>query len=187
MDRRQRRTRAAIFKAFTWLLAQKQYQQITTREIIDAANIGRSTFYAHFAAKDELLRTLCEELFRHITQSVLDHTHTHGLTLQGGQGNSVFCHLLQHLKENDHHIRDLLACENNEPFLQCFRESLTELLKNPLITRTAWKVATVPEDFILNHLSGSFVVMVQWWLTHGLHPAPRELDRYFRAVTSAVL
>ena len=94
MDRRQQKTRAAIFAAFSKLLAEKSYGKITVQEIIDTANIGRTTFYDHFETKDDLLKALCEELFGHIIRSAEDCTHTHGLYSDGSAPGSVFCHLL---------------------------------------------------------------------------------------------
>ena len=72
MDRRQRKTREAIFNAFTGLLSQKDYTQITVGEIIDRADIGRATFYAHFETKEILLKEFCRELFCHIFDAEQD-------------------------------------------------------------------------------------------------------------------
>ncbi|MBQ8267307.1 MAG: TetR/AcrR family transcriptional regulator, partial [Clostridia bacterium] len=116
MDRRQRKTREAIFKAFTKLLAKKDFNNITVGEIIERADIGRATFYAHFETKDFLLKELCRELFCHIFDAESgEHNHRHIFDCDAP--DSVFLHLFRHLQKNDNQILDLLSVENNELFL----------------------------------------------------------------------
>ncbi len=186
MDRRQQKTRKAIFQAFTTLLGRKNYTGITVQDIIDEANIGRSTFYAHFETKDDLLKELCRELFGHIVDSAMDCTHTHGLYSDGDAPESVFCHLLQHLQENDNNILGLLSCESSEIFLRYFKDSLNELIKVQVLNKSNQTREKLPDDFLINHISGSFVEMVQWWLKGHRKQSPQELDQYFRAVIEPV-
>lgn len=187
MDRRQQKTRTAIFSAFTSLLAEKSYSKITVQEIIDAANVGRTTFYAHFETKDDLLKELCEELFGHIIGSAMDCTHTHGLYSDESAPESVFCHLLQHLQKNDKNIIALLSCESSEMFLRFFKDSLNELVRSQFINQNRKANTDIPEDFLINHISGSFVEMVLWWIKGRMKQTPEELDRYFRAVIEPIL
>ena len=130
MDRRQKKTRDAIFSAFAELLSQKHYNQISVQEIIDAANVGRTTFYAHFETKDYLLKSLCEELFGHIIDTAMGLPHGHYHYSCGNKTDSVFLHLVRHLQENDRNILELLSSENNEIFMK-----LVDCLEKCLIYR----------------------------------------------------
>lgn len=176
MDRRQRRTRTAIFKAFSELLSEKSYSKITVQEIIDRADVGRTTFYSHFETKDELLKELCMELFGHIISTAMDYTHTHGVQHHG----SVYWHLLSHLKENDLNILGLLSGESSEIFLRYFKDSLNHLTENHF--RAEISDSPLPGDFLINHISGSFVEMVLWWIKGRMKQTPEELDKYFEGV-----
>ena len=187
MDRRQQKTRAAIFTAFSALLAEKSYSKITVQEIIDAADVGRTTFYAHFETKDDLLKALCEELFGHIISSALDCTHTHGLYSDRNVPESVFCHLLQHLQEDENNILALLSCESSELFLRYFKDSLNELIQSQFVKQNRKNNTDIPQDFLVNHISGSFVEMVLWWIRGRMKQTPEELDRYFRTVIEPIL
>ena len=182
MDRRQQKTRAAIFSAFGKLLSKKNYNKITVQEIIDEANIGRTTFYAHFETKDDLLKELCEELFGHIIDSALDCTHTHGLYSNANVPASIFGPLLQPLQENDNNILELLSCESNDIFLRYFKSCLSELIRTQFGDSITQNRNDVPADFLINHISGSFVEMVLWWINGGLKYEPEQLDQYFRYV-----
>lgn len=187
MDRRQQKTRAAIFSAFSSLLAEKRYSKITVQEIIDAANVGRTTFYAHFETKDDLLKALCKELFGHIITSAADRTHSHGLYSEQNAPESVFCHLLQHLQENENNILELLSGQSSDLFLRYFKDSLCELVKDQFINQRRVNNMDIPQDFLINHISGSFVEMVLWWIKGRMKQTPEELDQYFRAVIEPTL
>jgi AcrR family transcriptional regulator len=56
MDRRAARTRAALTRALVSLVRSKGYEAATVAEVCAAADVGRSTFYAHYAGKDDLKR-----------------------------------------------------------------------------------------------------------------------------------
>ena len=171
MDRRQQKTRAAIFDAFSELLAEKSYSKITVQEIIDAANVGRTTFYAHFETKDDLLKALCEELFGHILSRRRGQNPYPWSGCPGGIApESMFCHLLQHLQENDRNILGLLSCESSEIFLRYFKDSLSGLVRSQLAQRC--KRPDLPREFLVNHVSGSFVEMVLWWIKGHMRQTP---------------
>ncbi len=185
MDRRQKKTRKAIFSAFSQLLAEKPYSRITVQEIIDTADIGRTTFYAHFETKDDLLKALCEELFDHILNSASNHSEQGLYSLQTAP-ESIFCHLLQHLKTNRPLI-ELLSGENNALFLRCFKSGLAELIRQRFESQLQLTYPKIPTDFLIHHLSGSFVEMVLWWIHGGLKQSAEELNHYFQIICKPLL
>ncbi len=187
MDGRQLKTRAAIYQVVIRLLDQQHYNSVTVRDIIEEANIGRSTFYAHFETKDDLLQSLCRELFDHIISTALDRQDTHGLYSCTNAPHSMICHILQHLQENDGNILTLLSCESNAIFLQYFKRGMDELVRMQFLAEPAERRCKVPTEFLVNHISGSFVEMVQWWLENGCTQTPQELDEYFRSVIEPIL
>ena len=179
MDRRQKKTREAIFNAFTELLSKKHYNQITVGEIIEKADIGRATFYAHFETKDFLLKELCEELFCHIFDATEESGDKHKHIFNCDAPSSVILHLLQHLQKNDNKILDLLSCENNELFLRYFKENLKELIKNHPHLFGGEKPRGLPDDYWINHISVTFVETVRWWIHNGMKEEPQMLADYF--------
>ena len=186
MDRRQKKTREAIFAAFTALLAEKSYHQIAVQDIIDAANIGRTTFYAHFETKDYLLKAMCEELFGHIIDTAmgLPHSHYH---CTSKQSDSMFLHLLRHLRENDNHILELLSCQNNELFLRYFKDNLQQLIRTQYADTNKLKHTVLPEEYLVNHIASSFVETVAWWVSRKLRETSEQVAAYFTAIIEPII
>lgn len=184
MDRRQRKTREAIFNAFTTLLSKQNYHQISVQEIIDTADVGRTTFYAHFETKEYLLKELCEELFDHILDTAMGNEYHCSF---GSAADSVFLHLLRHLQENDRHILELLSSENNEIFMRYFKSNLKKLIVSQYAEKGAFANTILPEDYLVNHIASSFVETVSWWLAHKRREAPEIITEYFLTTIPSVI
>jgi len=61
-DRRVDKTNKALRKAISELIEEKPYEDITVTELVERANIARSSFYAHFRDKDDLLLSGFQEI-----------------------------------------------------------------------------------------------------------------------------
>jgi AcrR family transcriptional regulator len=61
-DRRVTKTQRALKEALTALVLEKGYEAVTVQDIIDRADVGRSTFYSHYLDKDELLLSIFADL-----------------------------------------------------------------------------------------------------------------------------
>ena len=187
MDRRQRKTREAIFGAFTALLAKKDYGQITVQDIIDKADVGRTTFYAHFETKDFLLKDLCEELFGHIIDTAMGLPGGHYHCSCANSTDSVFLHLLRHLQESDRNILELLSSQNNEIFIRYFKSNLKKLIITQYADKGVLKNDKLPQDYLVDHISSSFVETVEWWISRKMKESPEQMTQYFLAVIEPVL
>lgn len=179
MDRRQRKTREAIFAAFIDLLSEKEFSQITVGEIIALADIGRATFYSHFETKDFLLKEFSEELFCHIFDAADDGPIDHRHIFRCDAPSSVFLHLFRHLQNNDNNLRKLLSCPNNELFLGYFKSNLRELIVSQLPLFEARKSEKLPEDFWIDHISSVLVETIRWWIAGGRKESPETITEYF--------
>ena len=182
MDRRQKKTREAIINAFCDILSKKHYNQITVGEIIQRADVGRATFYAHFETKDYLLKELCEELFCHVFDATQANGENHKHIFECNAPSSVFLHLLQHLRKNDHNILNLLVCENNDLFLGYIKENLKSLIKKQPQSLAYKKPDELPEDFWIDHISSAFVESIYWWIKNGMKESPETLSKYFMLI-----
>lgn len=187
MDRRQQKTRAAIFDAFGTLLSSKHYSKITVQDIIDQANIGRTTFYAHFETKDDLLKEMCTDLFGHVFSESLDSERTHDFSAETGNPRATITHILYHLLDHQKSIIAILTYGRSDLFLDFFRHYLDELMAAELIEKAHSKDRTIPDDFLVNHISTSFIGMLQWWIAKDLSQTPEKLADNFMAVILPVI
>lgn len=187
MDRRMQKTRAGIFDAFNRLLSRKSYSKITIQEIIDEANIGRSTFYAHFETKDDLLKATCQNLFDHIFSDDLQAEETHDFSLSKGQSNSLLTHILYHLKDDEKNLGGVFASENSDLFWNYIKQQFARFTKNYILNFKTEKSSHIPDELLNSHIAGSFIELVKWWMENSMKESPEELEKYFEMLVYPII
>ena len=177
MDRRQRKTEKAVFDAVGRLLERKSYSRITVQEIIDEADIGRTTFYAHFPTKDDLLSTLCARMFDHVFSSTPERERTHDFSSRSGDFVSLLCHILYHIRD-EHEALHILRGESRGIFLDYIRQRFSDIIGEMQLAACD----AIPLNFVTNQLSSSFVSTLEWWITDNMRTTPECLAGYFMAI-----
>lgn len=175
MDRRQRKTRDSIFEAFSTLLEKKRYSNVTVQEIIEEADIGRSTFYSHFNTKDDLLKSMCTDIFSHVFLDDLPAEITHDFSRRNNGLEARLSHILHHLRDNKNNMIGILSSESGELLMKYFKEYLQIMFSEYLDDVDT----DAPVDFVLNHLVGSFAETVMWWIENRMKYTPEDTAKYF--------
>jgi AcrR family transcriptional regulator len=168
-DRRVRRTRGALQAALRDLLADKRYDAITVVEILARADVGRSTFYAHFQDKDALLRSAVE----HVTGQLEE-------ALPAGGGLALEP-LLQHAADHSSLYRAL----TRGPAARLFLDELRDRLAARLAVGPPG--ASSPEAAIVARYHASGIVgALTWWLDTDQVPTARTTARLIEELRSPV-
>ena len=179
MDRRQRKTREAVFGALEQLLEKKKYEHITVQDIIDTADIGRSTFYANFETKDALLDEMCASIFRHIfpeeSQSEAPVPPTEDYV------RHRLVHLLSHLKSSGNILGRIIRSDSREIFLGCFRRYLMGMFNTLVVSP-----AGVPRDYVINNCVCCFAETVVWWFCERTEYSPEQVVSFFLDTNAAL-
>ncbi|MBC3803986.1 TetR family transcriptional regulator [Acetobacterium fimetarium] len=174
-DRRREKTRASIYEALSGLLEEKKFANITVQEIIDRANVGRSTFYTHFETKDVLLDSMIEEIFESLNLNLTVH-----MNEAGHQNMLPVEELLTHIQENLKPIRGILKDESGERLAYRLKNCWNDKLKDDFLKQVSGKDLKVPVDFLINHITSSLVEMITWWLDSGMQYPPSKMAEYWK-------
>lgn len=170
-DRRIVRTRQQLRQALFSLVFEKSYDRISVQDILDRANIGRSTFYAHFRDKDDLLLDA-------IPGKILDFDETSDELVPS------LVPIFTHAQEFFDFFRALMG---NEGIALAFKTAHQQMMRDWLahINRLQAKgvASGLPPVVMAHYLTGAFGAVFQWWLDEKMPYSPIEMDRMFRQLT----
>lgn len=173
-DRRVERTRRILSEALMSLIIEKGYEKTTVQDIIDRANVGRSTFYAHFLDKDALLRSGFDNLRDALSKKGTG----------GKDGWDVALDLFQHAGSHYPLYKAMVGKHSWNMIRQYANKFLFTLIKEHLKPKmSAKKKATVPLDIVVQYIVSSFLALLTWWLEQNMPSTAEEMTEMFKRLT----
>jgi AcrR family transcriptional regulator len=183
LDRRIPRTRAMLQHALNSLIPKKGYEAITIKDICEAANVGRSTFYAHYTSKDDLKRSGFEPL----RKLLIDRQRQALLTARDDRSRSLGFSLtmFEHARDHRSHYRALVGSRGGTVSLGSIRKILSDLVRDELAA-TADKSSTdvIPRELVVQYVVGAYMAVMTWWLDGGAKLPPQRMDAMFRRLAT---
>lgn len=170
-DRRVRRTRAAIQSALTQLILEKGYEAVTVSDIIDRADIGRSTFYSHFTDKRDVFKDMIAEL------SFFLRTHP---TAADAAMFAFSLPLFEHIVEQKHVLRALFGRGGHAFALEETSSALSLVVADDIASRHP-SVSAERQSLAVDFVVGAYVSVIGHWLESKRAYTAQELDDDFRA------
>ncbi len=166
-DRRIAKTKKAIYTSFLELLNSKGYQAITVQDIIDLADVGRSTFYSHYESKELLLDELCHYLFHHLFER---EAHV--------SAEDYLAHIFLHFRKNQDHVSSLLLSKNDYFLRQLHKELEAHVF--PMVAEDLKKGhPTIPTSYLKHFVITNFTETLTWWLKKGKSYNEQEVVRFY--------
>jgi AcrR family transcriptional regulator len=183
IDRRVARTRAMLQQAHISLILEKGYEATTIEDICEKANVGRSTFYAHYTSKDDLRRSGLEHLRAQLAERQKEALATPGDIKDRSLGFSLT--MFEHARDHIHLYRALVSGRGGAVALGSIRQILTDLVRNELASTADTKSGDViPRDVVVQYVVGAYMAVLTWWLDGGAKLPPQRMDAMFRRLAT---
>jgi AcrR family transcriptional regulator len=174
-DRRIERTQASLRHAMVQLIIEQGFEATTVSQITERANVGRSTFYAHFADKEDLLQGSLEHVRGFLEEATA--------AVESQRERDVhpalaFClPMLEHAVQ----MRALFVAMVGRRGGDILQDLVHDIWAD--IVRANWDQS---DELAVQAIAGAFGATLHWWLIKAPELEPVEVDRRFRAVLGGV-
>jgi AcrR family transcriptional regulator len=172
-DARVRRTRDALGDALVALMQEKPFDTITVQDVLDRANVSRSTFYMHYSDKDDLLMSDADEFFEAISMALSAH---------GDKSDRVFPvqEFFTHLSDVQPFFKALVKSGRYQENMELARSHFARGIERRLSELPRGK--SIPPNQLpaiaFTH-AGALLSLLAWWLDRGMRESPAEMDELF--------
>jgi len=159
------------------LILEKKYESITVQEILDCADVGRSTFYIHFQDKDELLVSGFQHLQSLLTSAQAASAALPGKTYERIIGFSLA--MFEHADEYRRVFRALLGSNAEAVVRRHIHSILVALVSQEVrmeLHRRKREDCPVSPELLTHFLAFTYISVLTWWLNGKNSVAPKDMD-----------
>ena len=179
MDKRLIKTRNAIYEAFAKVLNEKPYSKITIEDILAQSKTSRSTFYAHYKTKDELLNSLINHIFEHVFSHTLTEESTHDFSKSSiFEYSHLITHILYHLHDEKSLIKAILSSESKDIFEANIKTHL-EPLCSLVVNNNLVPKKDIPLELHKQIIANTFILSMEYWFNGDCKETPEVMTNYF--------
>jgi AcrR family transcriptional regulator len=184
MDRRVQKTRKLLKDALVDLVSEKGFESVTIQEILDKANVGRSTFYTHFQDKEELLHSCFEglgKLFEDHGSRPLNSDNTHGDSPNGEFILNVF----GFVGRNHRLFKALLGRQGitifNHPIYDFLFAYMRKHMEQP---KALGGENSLQTEMVAHYFTSAFIGVLRWWVEQDMPCTAEDMGRSFRRLSA---
>ncbi|HEU4508533.1 MAG TPA: TetR/AcrR family transcriptional regulator [Pyrinomonadaceae bacterium] len=175
-DARVKRTRDALGDALIALMQEKPFETITVQEVLDRAQVSRSTFYTHYSDKDDLLMSDAEEFFEALSTA---------LSARGEKSDRVFPvrEFFAHLSDVQPFFKALVKSGKFQENMELARGHFARGIERRLSELPRGK-SIPPKELpaIAFAHAGALLSLITWWIDRGMRESPAEMDELFHRI-----
>lgn len=185
IDRRVQKTLDSLHQALISLILEKGYDAITVKDIIDRANVGRSTFYSHYLSKERLLQGGLDNLGKVLlANQKLGRTQRGKEDLRFAFSRAFFDHAHGYKDV----YRAMVGKHAGAVVIDRLSKVLTDLVREDLrAVKIAHRAQNVPPEALVQFIVGAIMSVLTWWVDAPAEHPPAEVDAIFRKLALAAL
>lgn len=180
-DRRIERSQRALQEALLQLMLEKGYGETSVSDIVERANVGRSTFYAHFADKEDLLQQSLQGLKAFLTDETIVPPNREG---PSHPALTFALPMFLHAYEQRNLFQSLMAVRSGAPVQEHLQIMLTDLIVEKLDSKacgtSGGEDRELPPLLRAHFIVGAFLAVLLRWVADPAEETPYEIDRKFR-------
>jgi AcrR family transcriptional regulator len=181
-DLRKVKTHLAIDDAFTTLIKEKNFDNITVKDISEKAMVNRGTFYMHYEDKYDLLEHYEEELLAGLSKNMIDNIEdSHKLTID--MTRQIAKETFEYV--NSHHEK-IIALFNN-PGIKRFEDKIAEYMAGYYREKVA-KVLDAEQvkvdiEYLIAYVTGAHISLMKRWLQNNRQESIQEVAQIIEVIS----